>query len=81
MELLSLLLSVVALILAAMAFARTGGIRDARRQLDALSTKAESARELAANTIDRIEDLVRGGEKPTGGEKPGAGPSDPSAQE
>ncbi len=81
MELLSLLLSVAALILAAMAFGRTGGMRDLRRQLDALSTKAESARELAANTIDKIEEMVRGGEKSTGAEKPGHGPTDKSTQE
>ncbi len=76
MELLSLLVSIVALVLAGVAFSRTGGMRDVRRQLDALSSKAESARELAANTIDRLEDIVRGGEKPVGGEKPGEAPTD-----
>ncbi len=76
MELLSLLLSIVALILAGMAFSRTGGMRDVRRQLDALSSKAESARELAANTIDKLEDIVRGGEKPVSSEKPGEGSTD-----
>lgn len=76
MELLSLLLSIVALVLAGMAFNRTGGLRDVRRQLDALSRKAESARELAANTIDKLEDIVRGGEKPVSSEKPGESSTD-----
>lgn len=81
MELLALLLSVAALILAAIAFGRTGGLQDVRRQLDALGTKAESARELAANTLDKIEDIVRGGEKSTAAKKPGARPTDKSAGE
>ncbi len=76
MTLLSLLLSIVALVLAAMAFSRTGGMRDVRQQLDALSSKAGGARELAANTIDKLEDMVRGGEKPVSSEKPGEGPTD-----
>lgn len=81
MELLSLVLSIVALTLAGMAFSRTGGMRDLRRQLDALGDKAESARELAANTINKIEDMVRGGEKSSSSEEPGERPKNESSQE
>ncbi len=69
MDVLALILSIVALTLAAMAFSRSGGMRDVRRQLDTLSAKAGGARELAADTIDKLEDMVRGGEKPTSGEE------------
>ena len=64
MDVLAVVVSLVALILASMAFARTGGLGDVRRQLDSLSTKTEGTRDLAANAIGKLEGLVRGSDKP-----------------
>lgn len=68
MEVLTLLIAVVALVIAVMAFQKAGGgIQDLRRQLDELSKKSEQAtrgaRETAADVLDRLESLIRGQSK------------------
>ena len=63
MEAVTLLIAVVALVLAIMAFVRTGGLGDVRRQLDTVSTRTESARDRTADVLDRLERLIRGKEK------------------
>jgi hypothetical protein len=69
MDILALIVATVALVLASVAFTRSGGVREVRGQLESLGSKAEGARDLAANAIDRLEDLVRGSDSsdPKGG--------------
>lgn len=68
MDVLTLLIAVVALVLAILAFQRTGGIHDLRRQMDDLSEKTEhatkGAREVTADALGRLETLIRGQQKP-----------------
>jgi hypothetical protein len=64
MEVATLIIAVVALVLGLAAFMRTGGIRDLRHQLDAVSARTEAARDRTADLLDRLERLVRGREKP-----------------
>jgi len=60
MEAVTLILAVVALVIAIIAFQRTGGIGELRQQVDNLSSKTETVRERTANLLDRFERLVRG---------------------
>jgi hypothetical protein len=64
MEVITLIIAVIALVVAVAAFARAGGLQDVRHRLETLNVTAESAREKAANALDRLERLVRGREKP-----------------
>lgn len=67
MEVLTLLIALVALVLAVMALQRTGGMQDLRRQLEDVTKKSEeatkSAREAAADALGRLEGFIRGGNK------------------
>lgn len=64
MEILSLIIAVVALLIAVAAFIRTGGVRDLRRQVQALTSTTDSVRDRTADTLNRLEHLVRGKERP-----------------
>lgn len=64
MEVVTLLIAVVALVIAVAAYTRTGGIQDLRRQVDSLSSASESVRDKTADAIARLEKLIRGREKP-----------------
>jgi hypothetical protein len=57
MEAVTLLIAVVALALAIVAFVRTGGVGDVRSSTDL-------ARDRTADILDRLEQIVRGKEKP-----------------
>jgi hypothetical protein len=63
MEVVTLIIAVVALVIAVMAFQRTGGIQDVRRQVEALSAKSDTFRDRTADVLDRFERFVRGKEK------------------
>jgi hypothetical protein len=64
MDVLTLLIAIVALVVAILAFQRTGGINELRRQVDAMGSQTEevtkSARAATADMLDRLEGLVRG---------------------
>ena len=79
MEILTLLIALAALVIAIIAFQRTGGIGDLRRQVEGLSGKTETAREKTADVLDRLEQLIRGKERPRH-EKEG-GPDEPAKPE
>ncbi|GJL67597.1 MAG: hypothetical protein NPIRA06_02320 [Nitrospirales bacterium] len=69
MEVLTLLIAIVALVIAILAFQRTGGgIRDLRRQMEDLSEKSEhatkGARDMTADALSRLETFIRGQQKP-----------------
>jgi cell division protein FtsL len=76
MEGITLLIAVAALIIAILAYQRTGGTvelkrkiestistDDLKKQVDALSTLTDSLREKTADALDRLEKVVRKTEK------------------
>jgi len=76
MEAMTLLIAVVALILSILAYQRTGGITDLKRQLEsttssvdlqkqmeALVAMTHSLRDKTADALDRLEKLIRKTEK------------------
>jgi hypothetical protein len=76
MEAITLLIAVVALILAILAYQRTGGTADLKRnieasvsspdlkrQIDALAAMTDSLREKTADALDRLEKAIRRTEK------------------
>lgn len=69
MEVLTLLIAIVALVVAILAFQRTGGIHDLRRQMEDLTEKSEhatkGARDLTADALSRLETFIRGQQKPS----------------
>jgi hypothetical protein len=69
MDVLTLLIALVALVIAILAFQRTGGIYQLRRQMDDLSEKSEhatkGARDMTADALSRLESFIRGQQKPS----------------
>lgn len=67
MEVLTLLIAIVALVIAILAFERTGGIHVLRRQMEDLSEKTDhatkGAREMTADALSRLETVIRGQQK------------------
>jgi pilus assembly protein TadC len=76
MEAITLLIAVVALIIAILAYQRTGGTAelkrqiesrvpsaDLKKQMDALVAMTDSLREKTADALDRLEKVVRKTEK------------------
>ncbi len=57
---LALLISIAALVIAVMAYKRTGGDLNLRKRVESLQQALESARQDTANAIERLEELVRG---------------------
>ena len=72
MEVLSLIIAVIALMIAVAAFMRAGGVRELKRQVQTLSSTTDSVRDRTADALNRLEQLVRGKERPRPGE-----PSEP----
>jgi hypothetical protein len=87
MDVLTLLIAIVALVIAIMAFQRTGGIHDLRGQMEDLSEKTEhatkGARDMTADALSRLETFIRGQQKPssTGHETPEYKPPSTTGQE
>jgi len=81
MEVFTLLIALVALVIAVIAFQRTGGIKELRQEVDSLSSRTESVRGRTANLLDRFEQVVRGKNKtapppsPEPDKEPGTDPS------
>jgi cell division protein FtsL len=76
MEAITLLIAVVALIISILAYQRTGGTADLKRQIesrtssldlkkemDALAAMTDSLREKTADALDRLEKVIRKTEK------------------
>lgn len=81
MEAVTLIIAVVALVIAILAFARAGGVQDLRHQVEVLGVRTEGARDRTADILDRLERAIRGREKPQAekGDDPGGAstPRDP----
>ncbi|HLC26366.1 MAG TPA: hypothetical protein VJM80_06320 [bacterium] len=63
MEYVALLLSIISLVVAILAYARTGGIKEVKAQVSSLGTSVESVREKTADALGKVEKLIRGSEK------------------
>lgn len=63
MEILSLVIAVIALVVAVAAFKRTGGVQDLKRQVQGLSSTTESVRDRTADALNRLEQRIRGRER------------------
>lgn len=83
MDIFTSLVAIVALVIAIMAFQRTGGIHDLRHQMEELSSKsdqaAKEARDMTADALARLETFIRGQQKNTSEEEPST--SQPPATE
>ena len=73
MEALTLLIALVALVIAVIAFQRTGGIRELRQEVETLNSSSEPLRDRTADMLDRFGQAVRGKGK-TAPPPPGAEP-------
>ena len=69
MDVLSLIIAIIALLIAGAAFRRTGGIDELRADLESasesLGRKAHAAREKTADILEHIEDRIREGDEET----------------
>ncbi|RLA81768.1 MAG: hypothetical protein DRG36_01080 [Deltaproteobacteria bacterium] len=54
-----MIISIIALILSIMAFQRTGGRDELKRQMESLSKATESLREKTADLLDKMEAALR----------------------
>jgi uncharacterized protein YoxC len=64
MEILSFIVAVIALVIAVAAFKRTGGIQELRHQVQGLTSSTDSVRDRTADALNRLEQLVRGKDRP-----------------
>jgi hypothetical protein len=60
MEFVTFLIALVALVIAVLAYIRTGGIPDLRSQVKSLGSATEVLRTKTADALDRLERVVRG---------------------
>jgi hypothetical protein len=80
MEILALIISIVALIIAIVAYSRAGGVADLKKRVEALtdagenivSKASDSLRDKTADVLGKVEDAVRGEEQEK--EKPETSP-------
>jgi len=70
---LTFIIAVIALVIAIAAFKRTGGLGELKHQVQTL----DSVRARTADALNRLEQLVRGKERPDPGEPPPPGRDDP----
>ena len=60
MAVLALLVSIAAIVIALMAYERTGADLKLRQQVDSLQQALDGARQETANALDRLEKRLRG---------------------
>ncbi len=63
MEFITFVIAVAGLLIAGIAFQRTGGIEELKRQVEASKFKTDGMRDRTADILDRFERVVRGGKK------------------
>jgi len=71
MEIVALIISIIALIIAIVAYSRTGGVADLKKRVETLTNASESIvskasdslRDKAADMLGKVEDAVRGDEE------------------
>ncbi len=60
MEFITFVIAVAALLIAGVAFQRTGGIQELKRQVENRKFKTDSVRHRTADVLDKLEGVVRG---------------------
>ncbi|MFQ5990607.1 MAG: hypothetical protein ACE5K9_11900 [Candidatus Methylomirabilales bacterium] len=60
---LALFISIAALVIAVMAYQRTGAELKLRDRVESLQQALETARKETANALDQLEEMIRGSEK------------------
>ena len=76
MEFITFVIAVAALLIAGIAFQRTGGIEELKRQVETSKFKTDGMRDRTADVLDRLERIVRGKKKGTAAGKSKASSSD-----
>lgn len=66
MLVLAMIIAIIALILAILAYQRTGGELELRKRMDSLSGALDTLRERTADLLDRMEAALRKKEKEEG---------------
>ncbi|HET7853229.1 MAG TPA: hypothetical protein VFM04_02050 [Candidatus Methylomirabilis sp.] len=64
MAIVTFILAVLALVIAVLAYIRTGGLEDLRSQVKAVGPATEALRAKTADALDRLERVVRGSGRP-----------------
>lgn len=64
MDIVTLIIAVLALVIAVLAYIRTGGVEDLRSQVKAVGPATEALRTKTADALDRLEGVVRGSGPP-----------------
>ena len=64
MDIATLIIAVLALVIAVLAYIRTGGVKDLRSQVKAVGPATEALRTKTADALDRLEGVVRGSGPP-----------------
>jgi hypothetical protein len=64
MDIATLIIAVLALVIAVLAYIRTGGVEDLRSQVKAVGPATEALRTKTADALDRLEGVVRGSGPP-----------------
>ncbi|KRT70911.1 MAG: hypothetical protein XU15_C0002G0063 [candidate division NC10 bacterium CSP1-5] len=64
MDVVNLIIAVLALVIAILAYIRTGGLVDLRSQVKAVGPATEALRTKTADALDRLEGVVRGSSGP-----------------
>ena len=60
MEIIALIIAVISLLISVIALQRTSGIKELRRQAEALDLTTEMVRERTATGLERLGQLIRG---------------------
>jgi len=63
MSLLALIIAVIALVIAVLAYQKAGGIRNLQEQAEALRFVADNLREKTADALDKLEKSIRKSEE------------------
>jgi len=64
MEFLALIIAIAALVFSALAYQKTGGKNDLKNQIDNLGSIVDSLREKIADSLDKLEKMIRKEEQP-----------------
>ncbi len=63
MEFITFVIAVAALLIAGIAFQRTGGIEELKRQVESRKFKTDGMRDRTADVLNKLEGVVRGKKK------------------
>lgn len=70
MEFLALVVAIIALVMALLAYRRAGGLRDLQAEIASLGTGLDALRAKTADALGKLERAVRPGDQREGGGQP-----------